>query len=55
MLYRVGGKKGDVDGGYAFEYLNQTATCIQNYIAKDPATFLQRGPDQELTYIELTF
>jgi len=40
MLYIVGGKPGDVDGGYAFEYLNNIAPCIQNFIAKDPLNFL---------------
>jgi hypothetical protein len=45
MLYIVGGNPGDVDGGFAFEYLNNVATCIQNYIAKDPQTFLSIGPD----------
>jgi len=28
MLYIVGGNPGDVDGGFAFEYLNNVATCI---------------------------
>ena len=28
MLYIVGGKPGDVDGGFAFEYLNNIAPCI---------------------------
>jgi len=36
MLYIVGGKDGDVDGGFAFEYLAQVAVAAQNYIAKDP-------------------
>jgi len=46
MLYIVGGNPGDVDGGFAFEYLNNVATCIQNFIAKDPITFLQVSPGQ---------
>lgn len=45
MLYIVAGKPGDEDGGYAFEYLNNVATCVQNYIAKDPKTFLTQAPD----------
>jgi len=28
MLYIVGGKPGDIDGGFAFEYLNNVATCV---------------------------
>jgi hypothetical protein len=55
MLYIVGGKPGDVDGGFAFEYLNNVATCVQNFIAKDPKTFLTTAPDQEKSYIQLTF
>jgi len=45
MLYIVGGKPDDVDGGFAIEYLNNVATCIQNFIAKDPVTFLSVAPD----------
>ena len=55
MLYIVGGKDDDVDGGFAFEYLPQVAVAVQNYISKDPQTFLSVGPDQEVSYLELTF
>lgn len=55
MLYIVAGKPGDEDGGYAFEYLNNVATCVQNYIAKDPKTFLRQAPDHQKSYIQLTF
>ena len=55
MLYKVGGNPGDVDGGFAFEYLNNVATCIQNFIAKDPITFLQVSPGQQKSNIQLTF
>jgi hypothetical protein len=43
LLHIVAGQPGDVDGGYAFEYLSAAVTVIQNYIAKDPQTFLSTG------------
>lgn len=55
MLFIVGGKEDDVDGGFAFEYLNLVSVCIQNYIAKDPATFLSVGNGQTMSYLEQTF
>jgi hypothetical protein len=51
MLYIVAGKPGDVDGGFAFEYLNSVATCIQNFVAKDPHTFLTTSTDLNKSYI----
>lgn len=53
LLALVGGKDGDVDGGFAFEYLEQAAVPIQNYIGKDPDTFLTVGAGQDKTYIAL--
>lgn len=55
LLYLVNGDEADPDGGYGFEYISQIATAIQNYISKDPATFLSVGQGQTQTYIALTF
>ena len=57
MLHICAGNPGDVDGGYAFEYLSATVTCVQNFIAKDTNTFLTPVPDPEqhgATYADLT-
>lgn len=51
----VNGDEKDPDGGYGFEYLSQVAISIQNYIAKDPSTFLLVGEEHSQTYIALTF
>jgi hypothetical protein len=51
----VVGDEKDPDGGYGFEYLSQVAISIQNYIAKDPMTYLSVGENQSQTYIALTF
>ena len=40
LIYVVCGDGSDPDGGYGFEYLSQISVSIQNYIAKDPDTFL---------------
>lgn len=40
MLHIVAGNDTDIDGGFGHEYLTQVVTCVQNYIAKDPITFL---------------
>ncbi|MEY4881161.1 MAG: hypothetical protein RLZ87_590 [Armatimonadota bacterium] len=40
MLHIVAGNDTDIDGGFGHEYLTQVVTCAQNYIAKDPVTFL---------------
>jgi len=40
MLHIVAGNDTDIDGGFGHEYLTQVVTCTQNYIAKDPVTFL---------------
>lgn len=40
LLYVVCGDQNDPDGGYGFEYLSQIAVSLQNYISKDPDTFL---------------
>ena len=45
----------DVDGGYGYEYISQIAVSLQNYIAKDPQTFLMVGEGQTQTYIALAF
>ena len=55
MLYIGAGNNDDVDGGIAFEFLGAIVTCIQNYIAKDLQTFMTKAPDQELSYLEMTF
>lgn len=55
MLYIVAGKDDDVDGGFGNEYLTAVVTCVQNYIAKDPATFMTVGQGQTETYLELTY
>ena len=54
MIYMVGGTDTDIDGGFAFEYLGQVSICLQNFIAKDPLTFLSVGEEQTETYFEMT-
>ncbi len=54
MMFVTGGNDDDVDGGFAFEMLGQAVICIQNFIAKDPQTFLSVGEGQTETYFELT-
>ena len=49
------GEENDPEGGYGFEYLAQIAVSIQNYIAKDPQTFLSLGEGQTQTFIAMTF
>ena len=39
------GDGSDPDGGYGFEYLSQISVSIQNYIAKDPETYLSTNPN----------
>ncbi len=41
LLYVICGDESDPEGGYAFEYLAQIAVSLQNYISKDPITFMQ--------------
>jgi hypothetical protein len=48
LLYLVGGRENDQEGGDAFEYLPQVSLVIQNYIAKDPKTFMSICPDNQL-------
>lgn len=55
MLHIVAGNDSDVDGGFGHEYLSSIVTCVQNYIAKDPVTFLTKAADQQHSYLELTF
>ena len=55
MLYMVAGNDDDVDGGFAHEYLSQVSICLQNYISKDPTTFISVGEGQTETFFELTF
>ena len=42
-MFITGGNDNDIDGGFAFEQLSQVVICIQNFIAKDPQTFLSVG------------
>ena len=46
LLYVVCGDDKDPDGGYGFEFIQQVGVAIQNYISKDPATFLSIGEGQ---------
>lgn len=55
LLYVICGDEKDPDGGYGFEYISQIAVSLQNYISKDPVTFLTIGEGQTKTYIALTF
>ena len=55
MMYMVAGNDNDVDGGFAHEYLSQVSVCLQNFISKDPETFLSVGEGQTETYFELAF
>lgn len=43
MLYIVAGNPDDVDGGFAHEYLNAVSSCVQNFVCKDPQTFMTVG------------
>mmetsp|Transcript_42364 Transcript_42364/g.55849 ORF Transcript_42364/g.55849 Transcript_42364/m.55849 type:complete len:774 (-) Transcript_42364:479-2800(-) len=54
MMYITGGNDDDVDGGFAFEQLPAVISCLQNFVAKDPQTFLSVGEGQTETYFELT-
>jgi hypothetical protein len=46
------------DGGFAFEHLAQTAVIMQNFIAKEPQTFINNVPLNEhtpqITYMGLS-
>lgn len=55
LIFTIGGDPRDPDGGFGFEYLSQIAICIQNFISKDPNTFLSIGQGQTQTYIAQTF
>lgn len=54
LLYIVVGED-DPDGGYGFEYLAQVGVAVQNFISKDPDTFLSVGEGNQQTFIALTF
>lgn len=54
LMFITGGTDDDVDGGFAQEQLSQVVVCLQNFIAKDPQTFLTVGEGQTQTYFELT-
>lgn len=54
MMFVTAGNDDDIDGGFAFEMLGQVVICLQNFIAKDPQTFLAVGEGQTETYFELT-
>ena len=54
ILHITAGQDNDVDGGFAFEYLNIVTMVVQNYIAKGSQTLMTVGPDQELSYFNLT-
>ncbi len=43
LLYLIIGDEKDPDGGYGFEYISQIGVAIQNFISKDPDTFLTVG------------
>ena len=55
LLYLVCGDDKDPDGGYGFEYISQIGVALQNFISKDPETFLKVGEGQTQTYIAMTF
>lgn len=55
LMAIVGGKPGDVDGGFAFEYVNLAVTVIQNFIAKDPVTLLTVGEGETTTFLQQIF
>src|SRR3569833_1446201 len=56
LLYVICGDDNDPEGGFAFEYLAQIAVSVQNFIAKDPVTFLSGTPEgQSMTYIQMAF
>ena len=55
MMFVVGGNADDIDGGFALENLAQVAICLQNFIAKDPVTFMSVGEQQTETYFALSF
>ena len=54
LMYVICGGENDPEGGFAFEYLGQISVSIQNFIAKDPQSFLTQG-DQQMTYMQMTF
>lgn len=54
LLYIVVGED-DPDGGYGFEYLAQVGVAVQNFISKDPDSFLSVGEGNQQTFIALTF
>jgi hypothetical protein len=53
LLFLVCGNEDDPDGGYGFEYISQIAVSIQNFISKDPRTFLTVYEGE--TFIARTF
>lgn len=53
-MFVTAGNDNDIDGGFAFEMLGQVVIVLQNFIAKDPQTFLSVGEGQTETYFELT-
>ena len=55
LLFLVNGDENDPDGGFGFEYISQIAVSIQNFISKDPNTFLQIAEGRGKTHIEMTF
>ena len=44
LVYIITGKEGDTEEGYGFEYIAQVVVIIQNFIQKDPDTFLTQVP-----------
>ena len=48
------GDETDVDGGFAFEFLSQTCTIVQNYISRDQQTLFTVGQDQPDTFFKRT-
>jgi len=43
LLFLVCGDDKDPDGGYGFEFISQIGVAVQNFISKDPETYLQVG------------
>ena len=54
ILHITAGQESDVDGGFAFEYLSNVTTCVQNYIVKGSDTLMTVGPNQQQSYFHLT-
>jgi len=49
LVFVITGRDDEEEGGYGFEFISTITNCVQNYIAKDPETFLN-GTYQEQAY-----